>query len=352
MTLWSSIRATILPRGVSDPLNRSVTRSVRSLFRTIANRFDTFEDRDRVMAMLGPISLLALLLSWLALIIGAYWLIYMAVATSSPITAIELSGSSVTTLGTTTTTRGAAALVTYTEAGLGLLIITLLITYLPSIYGAFSRRENGVGLLVVRAGTPPRAVNMLVRFHRINEVGIRLSELWRVWEQWFVDVEETHSTFPILMFFRSPQPGQSWLTAAGVVLDTAAMWVAAIEHPVDPDAQLALRAGFLTLRRLADVSGLTYDPDPAPSDPISISRREFDEALGELAEAGLDVVADRDAAWKAWAGWRVNYDSVLLNLARLVEAPPTPWVSDRSPMRRPAPISRSGRPRWPAGARH
>ncbi|MCU4185426.1 hypothetical protein K6U06_13720 [Acidiferrimicrobium sp. IK] len=337
---------------MSDPLNRSVTRSTRWVFRNLANHYDTFEGRDRVMAMLGPVSLLTLLLSWLALVLGAYLLIYLGIATDSPVKAVELSGSSITTLGTTTTAHGAAALVTYTEAGLGLLIITLLITYLPSIYGAFSRRENGVGLLGVRAGTPPRAATMLIRFHRINEVGIRLSELWRTWEQWFIDVEETHSTFPILMFFRSPQAQQSWLTASGVVLDTAAFWVAAIEHPKDPDAQLALRAGFLTLRRLADISGLTYDPDPAPDEPISVSRAEFEEVLDEMAAAGMTIVADRDAAWKAWAGWRVNYDSVLLNLARLIEAPPTPWVSDRSPMRRPVPTSRSGRPRWPAGAKH
>lgn len=344
VTLWSSIRATILPRGVSDRLNRIVTTNVRSVFRGISSRYDTYEDRDRVMAMLGPVSLLTLLFSWLVLLLGAYTMIYLAVATSSPIRALELSGSSITTLGTTTSARGLGALVTYTEAGLGLLIITLLITYLPSIYGAFSRRENGVGLLVVRAGTPPQATTMLIRFHRIHEVGARLNELWRSWEGWFVDVEETHSTFPILMFFRSPQPGQSWINSAGVVLDTAAMWVAAIEHPVDPDAQLALRAGFLTLRRLADVYGVPYDPDPQPGDPISVSRAEFEEALDTLAEAGIEVVADRDAAWTAWAGWRVNYDTVLLNLARMIEAPPAPWVSDRSPLAaRGRPAARRGR---------
>ena len=42
---------------------------------------------------------------------------------------------------------------------------------------------------------------------------------------------------------------------------------------------------------------------------------------------------DLEAAWRSYAGWRVNYDIVLLNLARLTEAPPAPWVSDRSPRR-------------------
>jgi hypothetical protein len=52
-----------------------------------------------------------------------------------------------------------------------------------------------------------------------------------------------------------------------------------------------------------------------------------------MEAAGLPVLADRERAWEAWKGWRVNYDEVLLNLARLSEAPPAPWVSDRSPIR-------------------
>src|SRR5262249_41093178 len=82
-------------------------------------------------------------------------------------------------------------------------------------YGAFSRRESGVALLQVRAGNPPRATNMLIRYHRIEESRYRLTELWRTWEVWFADIEETHTTFPILAFFRSPQPERSWITSAG-----------------------------------------------------------------------------------------------------------------------------------------
>jgi hypothetical protein len=48
--------------------------------------------------------------------------------------------------------------------------------------------------------------------------------------------------------------------------------------------------------------------------------------------AGVPVLQDREEAWTAWRGWRVNYDAVLLNLARLLEAPVAPWVADRSPI--------------------
>jgi hypothetical protein len=332
VTVVAAVRGTVLPRAVASQINRVPAVAVRSLFRFRANRSASYETRDRIMAMLGPISLLAQLATWLLLIMVGYTLMYLAVTDRSLTRSIELSGSSIFTLGTTSDPHLGPLLLTYTEAALGLLLVALLITYLPSIYGAFSRRESGVALLQVRAGNPPRATNMLIRYHRIEESRYRLTELWRTWEAWFADIEETHTTFPILAFFRSPQPERSWITSAGALLDGASFWAGAIEHPKDPDVQLCIRAGTLALRRIADVFRVPYPPDPAPDDPISVSRQEWDEAVAEMKAAGLEMLDDREQAWKAWKGWRVNYDEVLLNLARLVEAPPAPWVSDRSPV--------------------
>jgi len=39
---------------------------------------------------------------------------------------------------------------------------------------------------------------------------------------------------------------------------------------------------------------------------------------------------DREQAWQDFAGWRVNYDQVLLALAGLTMAPNAPWSSDRA----------------------
>ena len=90
-----------------------------------------------------------------------------------------------------------------------------------------------------------------------------------------------------------------------------------------------IRTGFLALRRIADYFDMHYDPDPRPGDPISVTRPEFDAALVELEAAGLPLKADRDQAWIDFAGWRVNYDSVLLQLAQMVMAPPANWITDR-----------------------
>jgi hypothetical protein len=286
------------------------------------------------MAFYGPVTLIAQLATWIALLVIGYSLMFSGIETSSVKQAVELSGSSVTTLGNAASPHLATQLLSYSEAGLGLVLLTLLISYFPTMYQAFSRRENGVSLLAVRAGFPPRATRMLIRYQHIEDVNYRLTELWRTWESWFIDVEETHSSYPILATFRSPHADQSWVNSAGVILDAASMWVSAVEHPTDPDAQLCIRAGYVSLRWIASNFGLPFDPDPVPADPISITREEFDQAYDEMAGAGINLKPDRDEAWTAFAGWRVNYDTVLLNLARFVEAPPVPWVSDRSPVRR------------------
>jgi hypothetical protein len=331
-TLRSAIQATILPRGVRNGFAHAVVVATVFVFRLVVRRSASYAARDRTFALLGPVSMIVLLAAWLVTLLTGFCLLYLADGARDLGQAVRLSGSSAFTLGTTAPGGLAASLLTYLEAGLGLLIVTLLITYLPSMYAAFSRREIGVNLLRSRAGDPPRAATLLVRYWQIEQSEVRLRELWQTWETWFADLEETHTTFAVLPFFRSPQPEQSWVTAAGVLLDTAAMWLAAVEHPRDPDAALCLRTGFLALRRVAASLGIPADDDPAPDDPISITEEEWTGAVEEMAAAGVPVTPDRQTAWRAWRGWRVNYDTALLRLARAVEAPNAPWVSDRSPV--------------------
>ncbi|MBC7876241.1 MAG: hypothetical protein H7Y59_03645 [Anaerolineales bacterium] len=210
-------------------------------------------------------------------------------------------------------------------------MVGLLIAYLPTMYSAFSRREQAVNLLEVRAGSPPSASEMLLRFNRIHGLD-KLTDYWKTWEIWFADVEESHTTLPALVFFRSPRPENSWITSAGAVLDTAALTLSSIDIPYEASAALSIRAGFLALRRIADYFDISHPRDPHyPTTPIAIKREEYDEVIRQLEEAGLPIKADREQAWTDFAGWRVNYDRVLLVLCTLVMAPQTPWSSDRAP---------------------
>ena len=328
----SSVRTVVLPRGLPTRTARLVFLASRSFFELAAGPNATYERRDRVLALYAPTSLLALLATWLLFILGGYTLIFWGVFDGSLEHAFRLSVSSVTTLGFETPPGAVGAALVFTEAAVGLVELALLITYLPTMYAAFQRRETQVSLLEVRAGSPPTGVEMLERFHRLDRLDHLDEEVWERWELWFADVEETHTSLPALAFFRSPQPDRHWVTAAVAVLDGAALIRAAVDLPPNVHADLCIRAGYLALRRIADFFRVAHNRNPRPTDPISITREEFDAACQRLRAAGLPMVADADQAWRDFAGWRVNYDRVLTVLAVITAAPWAPWSSDRSPM--------------------
>lgn len=328
-TLGSAVKTVVLPRAVASVITRTVFLLTRRAFLLVARPSHPYERRDRILAMYAPVSLIATLAAWLLLVFAAYVLIFWGVDHDGWRAAFDLSGSSLLTLGIARPDGLAATALVFSEATLGLFLLALLITYLPSIYGAFSRREVGVTALAVRAGEPPSGVEMMQRYWRLGRIE-RLNEVWTEWERWFVDVEETHTSLPALVFFRSPHRDHSWITAAGAVLDGAAIAISTVDIPRDVQADFCIRAGYLCLRRVADFFRIPYDPDPDPGDPISITRSEFDDAVQRLEEAGVPVRADRDQAWRDFAGWRVNYDPVLLALANITSAPYAMWSSDRS----------------------
>jgi len=180
----------------------------------------------------------------------------------------------------------------------------------------------------VEAGSPPEGSTILLRLHALQRLDARTG-VWERWIDWFVDVEDTHTAFPALLFFRSNVPELSWITATGAVLDGAALAASCLALPRDLEAELCIRSGYLCLRRIATVLRLPFDPDPAPADPIAIDRGEFDDVWRRMAEAGLPLKEDRDQAWRDFAGWRVNYEAPLIRLATLTEAPIALWSSDR-----------------------
>ena len=335
-TLGSAIKTVILPRASASSITRWVFLTMRRIYLVIAPRSLSYERRDRRLATYAPISLTVTLAVWLVLVFVGYTLIFVGVDDLSVREAFTLSGSSLFTLGFAHPSGAPATLLVFTEAAIGLFLLALLITYLPAIYSAYSRREVGVTALEVRAGSPPSAREMVWRHWTLERMG-ELGAVWLEWERWYVDVEESHTSLPSLVFFRSPQPDHSWVTAAGAVLDSAALTLSTVDIPRDVQAEFCLRAGYLCLRRIAGFFKVPFDPDPAPDDPISVSREEWQAAVDELERDGVPLKADQDQAWRDFAGWRVNYDTVLLALANIVGAPPAPWSSDRSGDRTMAP---------------
>lgn len=331
--LLSAIRTFVVPRGAApDALTRSAFILTRYAFELPLRRA-SHHRREAALAYYAPVTLLALPIVWLACVLLGYAAIYWALGASSWGAAITVSRLSLLYLGSNISGIPGGTIVAFSETVLSLLLAAILVSYLPAIYGAFSQREQAVTGLETQAGTPPTPVKMLKRYHLIEGMS-QISEVWTTWRAWFETVEESHTALAPLVFYRSPQPRRSWVTAAGAVLDTASLAASTLDRPRDARAELCIRAGYLCLRRVATPFGIPFNEEPAPTDPISVSRQEYDAVYDELAALGIPLKADRDRAWRDFVGWRVNYDAVLIGLAVLTTAPPGVWSSDRVSSRR------------------
>lgn len=350
LTLLSATRTVVVPRGEQVALTKTIFAILRRLVDVIVRARSGYEWTDRVMSLYAPIGLLSLPLVWMSLIFVAFSGMFWAAGEGSVATSMDVAGSSLLTLGFTKPTTGAGMALSFIGAGLSIaIVVLLLVTYLPTMYSAFSERERLVLLLETRAGAPPTGSEFLSRMGRINGLG-QLDGMWEEWEDWFARVQESHTSQPALLHFRSQRMDHSWITTAGALLDAAAIFVSSVDHEAyaggdhverfmpgesgnlervrRPNAEVCIRSGFLCLRQLAALVALPFDPAPRPDHPISVGRDEFDAVLVRLDEAGVPLVRDRDEAWRDFAGWRVNYDEPLLRLAAYVVAPPTPWSSD------------------------
>ena len=328
-TLSAAIRSFILPRNEVVLLNIWVFRGIRLFFDAAARMANSYERRDRIMAHYAPVALVALPVVWEALVSLGYTCLFWALGEGSWTRCYQLSSSSLLTLGSTSTHHAPIAALSYSEATLGLLLLTLLLSYLPTIYQAFSRREATVALLELRAGTPPTAACLLAWLNHDGSVQ-NDDQQWAEWERWFVEIEESHTSLPILSFFRSPQPGRSWVTSCGLILDTAALLFAAIDGPQPRQAQITFKAGCLTLNRVyrffddkagTEVTNLVPAEENTPPDRI-----DFDRACEDMAERGLTLCSDRDTAWLRYQELRSRYVLALEFMARLTMAPGTKTV--------------------------
>ena len=275
------------------------------------------------MAYYGPIALMLLPAWWLVLILVGFGAIYWALGL--PVAdALEVSGSSLLTLGFFRPAVPFGDFIAFVEAAMGLALVALLISYLPTIYGAFSRRELLVSMLEVRRGhaaVAGRDDHADAPSPRARRAAPDVGALGAVVRRGG-GVPQLAAGARLL-----PQP------AAEPVLGERGggdhgrgrpRCGRAVAIPMDVQADLVIRSGYLALRRICDFFRIPFDAAPKPTDATSIDRARFDDAFNVLAEAGVPMVDDRDQAWRDFNGWRVNYDAPLRGLERLTMAP-APW---------------------------
>lgn len=327
-TASSVIRTLVVPRALRSPIASAVQSVVAWCFHRVADRVDDHDRRDELLAWVGPLTILLLLLSWLLSFLGAYSLLQWASGDHTVANAVREAGSSLFTLGFASTDSGALTAVDFAAAATGPLVVGLLVGYLPTLYAAYNRREVEVTSLEARAGNPAWGPEILARHTTVGTLD-NLRRLYERWERWAADVAESHTNYPVLVRFRSPHPRRDWLIALLAVADSAAMHLALCPSLPQGEARICIRSAFTCLRDLARSEGVEFDPDPDPDSPIQLGFAEFAAAAHFLIELGYPAERSIEEAWPHFCGWRVNYESIVYELARRLDSPPALWSGPR-----------------------
>ncbi|HXW39314.1 MAG TPA: hypothetical protein VEJ44_06430, partial [Acidimicrobiales bacterium] len=287
-TATSVFTTLVIPRATSSRLLRSVSRVLAKFVKPLLHRLDTYEAKDRVMALVGPLGLLVLFAAWLGLFVVGFGFMIWWVSGGTLTFALGSSGSSIFTLGIIGGARAANKALDIIEAGSGFLVIALEIAYLPTLYSSFSARETEVTMLAARGGVPtwgPEILSRHMRFTNIDE----LPGLYSTWERWAAAVSESHTGYPSLLWFRSPEPTRSWLLALLAIMDAAALHHSLAPSTAPRQGRLCLRMGINCLRSLADALRIPYEPDPLPTTPIRLTEEEFAEGYDLLVSVGFPI---------------------------------------------------------------
>lgn len=329
-TLWETFESIILPRRVTRRfrLTRLFYQVTWTVWSTVNRRFPSKKLRETHLSYYGPLSLLMLFATWAFALIIAFAMLHWAAGSSLIVlsgpasfrTDLYLSGTTFFTLGLgdVTPRTTLARIITVAEGGMGFGFLAIVISYLPTMYGAFSQRELNISLLDARAGSPPTAGELLRRHARFRSSDV-LSRYLRDWEIWCAQLMESHLSYPVLCYFRSQHDNQSWLAAFTAVLDVSALMIAYGTGESKWQAQLTFAISRHAIADLCEV--LRVRPVPPAADRLP--PKDLAEVRTLLTESGTCKCTE--AGDLKLSELRSMYEPQLNGLSRRLLMPLPSW---------------------------
>jgi len=349
--LGSALKTVVLPQEGFPRLAQAVFALVDRL---LVHRWLTMARATALRGIYAPVALVSLPLVWMLMMVVAFSFVFWG--TGGGLTwqkAFEISGSSLTTLGFSKPDGTGRIWLTFIEAVIGLGLVALLISYLPTIYAAYNGREKGINRLRPVAGAPPSATDLLQTLQRMESLDN--PQFWANAADWMLDLEQTHTAFPILSYFPETHTDHSWVATVGSLLDAAALVASASTtetgetfEDIEKGPLTVLVYGLPLVVRIARAVNIPLPPptrlpevlahqgEPAPA--ISIGREEYLAAMAAVAPILVVEPGREEEGWRRFAWIRSAYDPALRALAGLTDAYPSRWTTDR-----PAEV---GRPRF------
>ncbi|MGA8222988.1 MAG: potassium channel family protein [Candidatus Acidiferrales bacterium] len=330
IVLWDAFETIILPRRVSRwfRLTRIFYLSTWIPWRAIARRIPRTKTRETFLSFFGPLSLLVLFALWATGLILSFGVLYFGAAANHDFTSpslstcIYLSGTTFFTLGLGDVTPHTSAerVLAVLESGLGLGFLALIVSYLPVIYQAFSRREVNIVLLDARAGSPPTAAELLRR-HSGPHGEEALRVLLHDWERWSAQILESHVSYPVVSYFRSQHSNESWIAALAAILDVSALLIA---HADDACSRQARLTFAMCRHTVVDLSQVFYRK-PVVGAPDRLPPGELERLRATLKQIGFEM-SSSEAAEKKLTHLREMYEPYLQALAAYLYLDLPPWI--------------------------
>jgi hypothetical protein len=330
--LLDAFETVVLPRRVQRyfKLTAWFYRHTWIPWSALARRIRSASRRESFLGYFGPLSLILLLVVWAAGLILGFALLQYGIGKHVRMTSESMgfgillyhSGETFFTLGygDVVPDSNAARALAVTEAGMGFGFLAVVIGYLPTIYSAFSRREVEISLLDARAGSPPTAAELLMRFATRSQQ-TTLDEILREWERWSAEVLESHLSYPVLSFFRSQHNNQSWLGALITILDASALLIAGIEGIRSEQAKVTFAMARHAVVDLAQVLTARYDP----YFPNRLPPAELANLRRALAAHNLHLREGRDWEQKL-TDLRALYEPYAQSMGRGLAITLPPWI--------------------------
>jgi hypothetical protein len=339
--LGSALKTVVLPQGGFPRLSQA---NFAFVYRVLVHRWRTDARARALRALYAPVALVSLPLVWMILMVVAFTFVFWGTGGGLTVQkAFEISGSSLTTLGFSKPNGTGRIWLAFIEAVIGLGLVALLISYLPTIFSAYNGREKGIIRLRPVAGAPPTATELLQQLHRTGMLDS--GDFWTNQADWLLDLEQTHTAFPILSYFPETHLDHSWVATVGSLLDAAALVLSASETPADevfedvvkgplmilvyglPLIVRIARAANIPLPEATRLPELTvHFSEPAPV--VSVGRDEYLRAMASLGPVLVLDPGRAEEGWRRFAWIRSAYDPALRALAGLTTAYPSPWTTD------------------------
>jgi ion channel len=336
VVLLDAFETVVLPRRVRRhfKLTAYFYRRTWIPWRKIASHIKTAPRQQNFLGYFGPLSLILLLGFWAAGLILGFALIQQGIGGHEQLNGEKLnfgkilyhSGETFFTLGygDIVPTSGPARALSVFEAGMGFAFLGVVIGYIPVVYASFSRREIQISMLDARAGSPPSAVELLVRLAgRSEDPGVEqtvLDEVLRDWERWAAELLESQISYPVLAFFRSQHNNQSWLGALTTMLDVTSLVLTGIEGVHPGQAKLTFAMARHAAVDLAQVVNARYDAGA----PERLPEEEFEALRAALLAAGLKLRND-DYAHEKLTKLRSMYEPYVNAIGRNLMLNPPAW---------------------------